>query len=84
MPKRISRQKRPGDVNQLALHVVGALTGEDRDTLPPTAEQISAVMAEMGRKGGRIGGKRRLQTMTPKERSEAARKAALARWEKED
>jgi hypothetical protein len=38
------------------------------------------LMAEMGRKGGKIGGKRRLQTMTAKERSTVARKAANARW----
>ena len=31
---------------------------------------------------GRIGGKRRSAKMTPKQRSEAARKAVLARWAK--
>ena len=31
---------------------------------------------------GRIGGKRRAAKMTPKQRSEAARKAVLARWAK--
>jgi hypothetical protein len=33
------------------------------------------------RKAGRMGGKRRAERMTPKERSQAASKAALARWE---
>lgn len=42
------------------------------------------LMAEMGRRGGRIGGKRRLQTMTAKERSTVARKAAKARWAKKE
>jgi hypothetical protein len=37
-------------------------------------------MAEMGRKGGKIGGKRRLETMTPRKRKSLARNAALARW----
>ena len=32
----------------------------------------------MGRKGGKIGGKRSLETMTAEERSERARKASLA------
>lgn len=32
---------------------------------------------------GRKGGKARLETMTPEERSESARNAAKARWEKE-
>jgi hypothetical protein len=39
---------------------------------------ISEVMAELGRKGGRIGGKRSLQTMTPEERSARAKKASMA------
>jgi hypothetical protein len=37
---------------------------------------------EMGRRGGRIGGKRRAQQMTAEERKELARKAAMARWAK--
>lgn len=36
-------------------------------------------MREMGRKGGLIGGKRSLETMTAEERSERARKAVAAR-----
>jgi hypothetical protein len=43
---------------------------------------ISRVMSEMGRKGGKIGGKRSLETMTPEQRSERARKASAARWAK--
>ena len=35
-------------------------------------------MAEMGRKGGKIGGKRSLKTMTPEERRARAQKAAAA------
>jgi hypothetical protein len=36
----------------------------------------------MGRKGGQIGGKRRMVTMTPAQRRKAAAKAAKARWSK--
>jgi hypothetical protein len=39
-------------------------------------------MSEMGKKGGRIGGKRRLLTMTPERRREVALAAARARWDK--
>ena len=39
-------------------------------------------MSEMGRKGGKIGGKRRLKTMTKAERSKIATNAAKARWKK--
>ena len=43
---------------------------------------VQQVMREMGAKGGRIGGKRRLETMTDAQRTKAARKAAKARWAK--
>jgi hypothetical protein len=39
---------------------------------------ISEVMREMGRRGGKIGGKGRLKTMTPERRSEIAKTAAAA------
>ena len=43
---------------------------------------VQQVMREMGAKGGRIGGKRRLETMTDEQRRRSARKAAKARWAK--
>jgi hypothetical protein len=43
---------------------------------------LHQVMSAMGRKGGKIGGKRRLETMTGQERTAAALKAARARWAK--
>jgi hypothetical protein len=39
---------------------------------------FSKIMREIGRKGGKIGGKRSLETMTPEERSARAKKASLA------
>jgi hypothetical protein len=41
-------------------------------------KMIHKVMSEMGRKGGKIGGKRSLKTMTPAERTARAKKAAAA------
>ena len=35
-------------------------------------------MSELGQKGGKIGGKRSLETMTPEERSARAKKASEA------
>ena len=43
---------------------------------------VQRVMRDMGAKGGRIGGKRRLETMTDEQRRRSARKAAKARWAK--
>lgn len=54
----------------------GGSTGEIDPSL------VSRVMAEMGRRGGKIGGKRRLETLTPEQRRELALKAARKRWEK--
>ncbi len=41
---------------------------------------LSEVMREMGRRGGMIGGKRRLETLTDERRREIASEAAKARW----
>jgi hypothetical protein len=77
MPKRISNK--PKDANQTAAAVVALSTSEDTP-LEPTL--LSKVMAEMGRKGGKIGGKRSLETMSSADRKKRARKAAKARWNK--
>lgn len=83
MPKRISKGKRPSDVNQLAHFLVNASTQKGNESPEfPTREQVSVLMAAMGRKGGKIGGKRRLKTMTSEERSRIAKKAARTRWKK--
>ena len=39
---------------------------------------FSEIMREIGSKGGKIGGKRSLETMTPEERSARAKKASEA------
>lgn len=43
-----------------------------------TKALFSEIMREIGRKGGKIGGKRSLETMTAGERSARAKKASLA------
>ena len=85
MPKRISNPKRTRDVNQTAHQLVAMSTAEpmiplDEIESVSSPEEISRIMAEMGRKGGQIGGKRRLLTMTPTQRKKIAKKAAAARW----
>lgn len=84
MPKRISN-KRPEDLNGLPNYLVNRSSEEDTvNTALPSKEQISVLMAAMGRKGGRIGGKRRLETMTAHERRAVAKKAAQARWHRKE
>ncbi|HEV3277498.1 MAG TPA: hypothetical protein VG860_11835 [Terriglobia bacterium] len=40
-------------------------------------------LAKIGRKGGKVGGAKRAANMTAQERSDAARKAVQARWDRE-
>lgn len=47
---------------------------------PITPAALSAYMSALGSKGGKIGGKRRLETMTYQERSAIGLKGARARW----
>jgi hypothetical protein len=67
------RSKKPADLNRLAAAIVGDAT----DETPPEPESPEA---RAGRIGGKKGGRRRAERMTPDERSSAARKAANARW----
>ena len=84
MPKRIRKPKL--DTVQNARRVVLASVGDtEPEAQAPTPQPrsvISQVMAEMGRKGGRIGGKRRLETLSDRRRSQIAKQAARARWGK--
>jgi hypothetical protein len=79
MPDR--SRKRPRDPNQLAKLVVDIATGEADDTPEDTGKDPAAVA--LGRKGGLKGGKARAASMTPEQRSEAAKRAARARWKPE-
>ena len=78
MPDR--SRKRPRDVNELARQVVDEATGEAPKYDPDEGKNPAAV--ELGRRGGLKGGKARAEKLTPDQRSEAARKAAAARWAK--
>lgn len=76
MPDR--SRKRPRDANKLAKSIVDLATGNAPD---PDAGKDPAAVA-LGRKGGLKGGKARAKSLTATERSEAAQKAAAARWRK--
>jgi hypothetical protein len=81
----IGKGKRPRDPNQLAKWIVEQSTSEapqPAEVQPPASAPVnlSEYMAAIGRKGGQIGGKRRLKTMTKEQRQKVAAKAARARW----
>jgi hypothetical protein len=77
MPDR--SRKRPRDPNELGKLIVDIATGEVEDTTEDTGKDPAAVA--LGRKGGLKGGKARAEKMTPEQRSDAARRAAKARWQ---
>ncbi|MDR4494236.1 MAG: hypothetical protein R3B74_07400 [Nitrospirales bacterium] len=79
MPKRSSKTKKkknPSDINLLAAQIVEAATGPADKDQP---EKNPAAVA-LGRLGGLKGGKARAEKLSPKKRSEIAKKAAEARW----
>jgi hypothetical protein len=78
MPDR--SRKRPTDPNELAKQLVAEAVGDEPPFDPDAGKDPAAVA--LGRKGGVKGGKARAAKMTAKERTEAARKAAEARWAK--
>ncbi len=85
----IGKGKRPRDPNQLAKWAVEQSTSEHPETVQEPTKTVttapanlSEYMAAIGRKGGQIGGKRRLKTMTREQRRQVAAKAARARWKK--
>jgi len=81
MPYR-SSNKRPRDLNRLAAEIVAEATREDE--LPAETASIergkNPAAVELGRLGGRKGGRIRAERLTRERRSEIARKAARARW----
>jgi len=74
----------PKDVNVNAFEILQAVTGESAEESvkkkkPVEPEKNPAAVA-LGRLGGLKGGKARAAKLTPKKRSEIAKKAAKLRW----
>ncbi len=67
------------DLAQLAKAIVDEATGERK---PEPVDTRDPAAVSLGRRGGLVGGKARAAKLTPEKRSEIARKAAAARWEK--
>ena len=67
---------RPKDSNQLAKHIVDLATGDATETYEKDPKAV-----KRGKKGGKIGGIRRAESLTSERRSEIALAAAQARWQ---
>jgi hypothetical protein len=80
MPER-SRKGRSRDLNLRAWQIVQEATGQTTSTPDPDAGKNPAAV-ELGRLGGKKGGKARAASLSKKERVASAKKAAAARWGK--
>jgi len=80
MPKRSSKPKL--DEVQSAKRVFDHVIEQSQVSLTVISNPslLSQVMRAMGQRGGRIGGKRRLVTLSDERRREIASGAARARW----
>jgi hypothetical protein len=71
------RIPRPRDPIALAKLIGDIATGQAADAVDDGKDEAAAAA---GRRGGITGGRRRAINLTPEQRSEAARLAAVARW----
>ena len=76
MPKGPNGEKRPADAVGLAVLIGRIATGEVDDVAPDDGKDPAA--KALGAKGG----KARASSMSPEQRSDIARNAALSRWNK--
>jgi hypothetical protein len=84
MPNRSRKTpKQHEDQSQLEKRIVDEQIDQAEHTPAPAAGKDPAAVS-LGRRGGLIGGKVRAANMTRKQRSESAKRAAQARWQKED
>ena len=70
-------------MNQLGHYMVALSTGQLEEPKATDAE-IKRVMAELGRRGGLVGGNARAAKLSKKQRVGIAKKAAQARWSKRE
>lgn len=82
MPKR--SRKAPGDYNVNAARIVALATGQDlpKPAKPPKAPapKKNPHAVALGRRGGKVGGKARAESLTAEQRHAIAVKAARKRW----
>jgi hypothetical protein len=87
MEKKPREKKREHDFAVTAFRVVQEATGQvepEPEVEPELVEGKNPHAVALGRLGGLKGGKARFEKLTPDQRKEIARKAAKARWAKQD
>jgi hypothetical protein len=80
------RPRKREDESQAAVRVMNTIAARSEadtpDVDPPVeiTDAMRAAAAAFGRMGGKLGGPARAASLSPKKRSEIAKKAAAARW----
>lgn len=74
--------KLPADLNKRAKSIVDLVTAITIQE-SPSQDELTLAASLLGKKGGSKGGKARAKKLSPKRRSEIAKKAAAARWGKQ-
>lgn len=63
--------------------MVDIATGQAVDDLPEQKSEKNPAAVALGRLGGKKGGRTRAERLSPEQRQEIARAAALARWKRD-
>jgi hypothetical protein len=77
----MKKSKTPRDINQLAAFMAEQATSDSKPEQPEEHQKNPAAV-ELGRLGGKKGGKARAEKLTSEQKKEIAKKAAKARWSK--
>jgi hypothetical protein len=80
MKKRPGRKPEVLDISQFAARITEMAMGEPAGPPPKSEREKNPAAVALGKLGGAKGGHARAAKMTKKQRSEAAKKAAAARW----
>jgi hypothetical protein len=75
-----TRKKNKKDPNEIAFAMVQAIAAGEIPPSMRTRDGKNPLAVALGRMGGLKGGHARAANMSPKQRSESAKKAAQARW----
>jgi hypothetical protein len=81
----MAKKRRPKseDPNEVALRVVRQATGEKpAEVQPSLVPTKNPAAVELGRRGGRVGGRKRAENLSKDELSKIGKLGAAARWSK--
>jgi len=78
------RLKKEADLNRLAKSIVEQATTDEQLQAKAIEDGKNPAAVSLGRLGGLKGGKARAEKLSPEQRKEIAKKAACARWQKQE